>query len=92
MSEELQQNDLKNKELFNQNIDIIMSQTNVEDRLYVERVYMECENDVPQTVIKLMNLEVEHKPQKEPTIFENIRKILNEKDTMYHDVMARNRG
>ena len=73
-------------------IDIIMSQTNVDDRLYVERVFMECENDISQTVIKLMNLKVEDKPKKEPTIFENIRKILNEKDNIYHDVMARNRN
>jgi hypothetical protein len=92
MSENHQQIPVKNDQLFNQTIDIIMSQTNVEDRLHVERVYMECENDVPQTVIKLMNLDVEKKPQKEPTIFEHIRKILNQKDTIYHDMMSRNKG
>lgn len=86
-----EQPNTKSIEEHSETIDIIMSQTGAVDRLYVERVFMECENDITKTILQLMDLTVEESVQKEPTVFDQIRKILNEKDAIYHDVMAKNR-
>lgn len=78
---------------FKQEIHIISSQTGIEDKLYIERVFMECNNDIPATIIKLMNLSVEpKKPCNEPTVFDEIRIILNEKNALYYDIMAKKAG
>lgn len=74
---------------FAQEIDIIASQTGIDDKLHIERVFMECRNDISSTIIKLMNLIEKKRPVVEPNVFDEIRVILNEKDALYHDIMAR---
>ena len=83
--------DLRNKVVKAGDIDIVASQTGIHDRLQVERVLIECGNDVSSTIIKLMLLEEEKKKVKEPTEFDQIREILADKEKVYHDVMNKNR-
>lgn len=71
-------------------IDIIKSQTDIDDKLLIERTLMECKEDVATTILKLMNL-LPKEIQKEPTDIDIFREILNEKDKIYHDVMEKNK-
>ena len=70
-------------------IDIISSQTGEDDKLYIERVFMECGNDVSKTIIKILNIDTKV-DKKEKTVFDEIRQILNEKDAIYFDMIAKN--
>lgn len=72
-------------------VQVIQSQTNVDDILLIERTLMECNNDVPTTILTLMNM-LPQKIKKEPTDFDVLREILNEKDKIYHEVMNKNRN
>lgn len=85
MTEEVQV--VANSEL----LQIIKSQTNIDDILFIERTLMECNNDVPKTILTLMNL-LPKEIKKEPTDIDVLRKILNEKDKIYHEVMDKNRN
>lgn len=68
---------------------IISNQTNIDDTLLIEKTYFECNSDVGATVLKLMNISYKEKKVKQPTEFDEYRKILDEKDTEYHKVMAK---
>ncbi len=70
--------------------DIISSQTGIDDRLLIERTYMECQNDTAKTIMKLLNI-LPEEIHKEPTDIDIFRNILDEKDKIYHDMMARNK-
>jgi hypothetical protein len=88
MSEEIHSvNEKTNNDL----IEIIRSQTNIDDVLFIERKLMECNNDVPKTILTIMNL-LPKEIKKEPTDFDVLREILNEKDKIYHEVMDKNRN
>ena len=75
----------------NEVINIIQSQTNIDDVIYIERTLMECNNDVTKTILKLMNL-LPEAVDKEPTDIDVFREILNEKDKIYHEVMDKNKS
>jgi 5,10-methylenetetrahydrofolate reductase len=84
-------NDLRSKVIKAGDIDIVASQTGICDKLEIERVLIECGNDISLTIIRLMSLEEEKKKVKEPTEFDQIREILADKEQVYHDVMKTNR-
>ncbi len=71
--------------------DIIASQTGVDDRLVIERTYMECGNDISKTILKLLDLLPPEAPEKEPTDIEMFRLILDEKEAIYRDIVATNK-
>jgi hypothetical protein len=71
-------------------IEIIQSQSGIDDKLLIERTFMECNNDITKTILKLMNL-LPQEVHKEPTDIDIFREILNEKDRIYHDVMDKNK-
>jgi 5,10-methylenetetrahydrofolate reductase len=83
--------DLRNKVVKTVDIDIVASQTGIRDKLEIERVLIECGNDVSLTIIRLLSLKEEKKKVKEPTEFDQIREILADKEQVYHDVMKTNR-
>jgi hypothetical protein len=70
-------------------IDIIKKQTNVTDDLLIERVYYECENDPVKTITTLSKIETIPKKDTNHTVFDDIRKIVDEKENIYHN---RNKG
>lgn len=71
-------------------IDIIRSQTGCEDVDCIERVYIECGEDVVKTIMQLSNV-TEAPPRHIPTPseFDEVRKIVDEKENIYFE---RNKG
>ena len=71
-------------------IDIIVSQTGIQDVRKIECVLMECNNDISAAIFNLLKGDSQKKDEveKETTVFDEIRVILNEKDTLYHDMMT----
>lgn len=69
--------------------DIIASQTGIDDKLLIERTFMECNNDMTKTILKLLNILPPEAPPKEPSDIDVFRAILDEKDKIYHDIMSR---
>lgn len=99
MSEEIQvvdiqedtvQNDIICKDKLIEMIEIIKSQTDIDDTLLIERTLMECKEDISKTILTLMNL-LPKEIQKEPTQIDLFREILNEKDKIYHEIMEKNK-
>lgn len=70
-------------------IDIIASQTGIDDKLLIERTFMECNNDTARTILCLLHIAPKEPAKKELTDIDVFRQILDEKDKIYHDVMAR---
>lgn len=95
MSEEIQIESLDSVQVQESNniteYDIIASQTGVDDKLVIERTYMECGNDISKTILKLLDLLPPEAPQKEPTDMEMFRQILDEKEAIYRDIVAANK-
>jgi hypothetical protein len=90
MTENLQ--DLRHNKIKEGDIDIIAQQTGINDKLQIERVLLENNNDISKAIIALLDLEhLESMPisvlNEETTVFNQIRIILNEKEQIYHDVM-----
>lgn len=81
-------NDIKQNTVRQGDIDIIAHQTGLTDTLYIERVLIECNNDIAATILKLMGT-MPKSIQKEPSAFEQIRMILDEKEKLFYDAMAR---
>ena len=67
---------------------IISKQTNIEDLVLIEKTYFECDNDVGATVLKLMNITYKSKPKPPRTQFDDYREILDDKDTVYQQIVA----
>jgi hypothetical protein len=67
--------------------DIISKQTGVTDMLLIEKTYYACDSDVAQTILTLMDV-VYEKPAKKPrTLFDDIREIVDEKATVYQNML-----
>jgi hypothetical protein len=66
-------------------IDSIKKQTNVSDDALIEQTYKDCAGDELKAIMKLLNIE-ERKSSKPPTLFDNIREILDEKDKIYQEL------
>jgi hypothetical protein len=101
MSEEIQSNikDFKANTIRSGDVAIIASQTGIEDTLYIERVLMECNNDIAKTILSLLGQNDDGAGTSmgdggsrgvvsEPTVFDQIRIILNEKDAIYQAMKA----
>lgn len=70
-------------------LDIIKKQTDVQDDLLIERVYYESGNDPVKTITTLSKIEIIKKKDTPHTVFDDIRKIVDEKENIYHN---RNKG
>lgn len=68
-------------------IDIIENQTNITDRVLIERVYYENNKSIPDTIMQLMKYDYckpfEIKPR---TVFDDIRTIVDEKEKIFFQV------
>jgi hypothetical protein len=70
--------------------EIISKQTGQDDLLIIEKTYFECECDVGETVLKLLNIAFLKKTKAIRTQFDEMREILDEKDTIYQEVIKKN--
>jgi tRNA isopentenyl-2-thiomethyl-A-37 hydroxylase MiaE len=66
---------------------IISDQTNEKDLVLIEKTFFECNADVGATILKLMNISYVEKPKKARTHIDEMRDILDEKDTEFQKVM-----
>lgn len=85
---ELNATELRNNIVDENDILLISSQTGIKDEVLIRRTLCECQNDIASSIIKL--LDIQHRVQvhvevKEPTVFTQIRGILDEKDRIFHD-------
>lgn len=84
-------NELRNNVVDDNDIVLISSQTGIKDEVLIKRVLCECENDIANSIIRLLDIQdrVDDRQEevKEPTVFDQIRGILDEKDRIFHDVM-----
>lgn len=82
-------NDIKKNTVRQGDIDIIAHQTGINDTLYIERILLECNNDIAATILKLIGTTPNSNAiAKEPSAFEQIRMILDEKEKLFYDAMA----
>lgn len=84
--------DLQNNIVKDSDIAAIVHQTGVNDTLLIKRTLIECENNISSTIIRLLsgtNTVNLTEPKKEHGVFDEIRKILNEKDAIYHHAMSK---
>lgn len=77
-------------------IEYIMNQTLITDTLVIKRHLAENNNNVPLTILSLLGLQQDKttcwQTTPENTVFGEIRKILNEKESIYQDVMKANKN
>lgn len=90
IQDDVVQNNISRNDKLLEIIDIIKSQTDIDDSLLIERTLMECNQDISKTILTLMNL-LPQEIQKEQTDIDIFREILNEKDRIYHEVMDKNK-
>lgn len=69
-------------------IGIIAKQAGIDDLLLAEKSYYECKGDVSKAILSLMNITVSlqrhEKEEKEKTVFDDIREIMDEKEALFH--------
>lgn len=84
-------NELRASILIDSDVEYIANQTSVHDYILIKRHLAENNNNIPMTVLSLLNLKQDEtiavSSKTENTVFDEIRKILNEKDIIYQDVM-----
>ena len=68
---------------------IISKQTGVQDTILIEKTFFECDSDIGATVLKLMKIEFKARPKTPRTEFDHYREILDDKDTVYQELIAR---
>lgn len=77
-------------------IEYISKQTCVNDTVAIKRHLAENNNNVPLTILSLLNLQQDKttcwQNTNENTVFNEIRKILNEKEVIFQDVMKSNKN
>jgi hypothetical protein len=83
--------ELRGSVLVDRDIEYIAHQTSVHDHILIKRHLAENNNNIPLTILSLLNLKEDQTSivsnRTENTVFDEIRKILNEKEIIYQDVM-----
>lgn len=98
MSDEvvLNANELRESIITDADIEFISNQTNITDIIAIKRHLADNNNNISSTIVTLLDLTQDNqtcaKHNTENTVFDEIRKILNEKETIYQDVMKGNKN
>ena len=72
--------------------EIISKQTGEEDLVHIEKTYYECNGDIGATICKIQNISYQEKPKKPYSKIDEFREILDEKDTIYQDLLKSYKG
>ena len=67
--------------------EIVSKQTDIADLIFIEKTFFECNGYIGATILKLMNIEFKERPKPPVTEFDEYRKILDDKDTVYQEVL-----
>jgi hypothetical protein len=66
-------------------IDIVKSQTDIQDEDYISNVLKECDNDVIKAIMTLSDIKDAPKRNvSTPSVFDEIRTIVNEKEQLFY--------
>lgn len=78
----------------NETYKIISDQTGINDLLHIEKTYYECNGDEVSTILKLMNMSLPktRNTKKLKTLFDDLREICDEKDTIFQEFLSKNRN
>lgn len=72
---------------FDDDVDIIMSQTGIEDREAIENCYTQTNYSIADTIMQLMNYHYAKKTIDKPkTVIDDVREILESKEKVYYEV------
>lgn len=71
--------------------DIVSKQTGIDDMLLIEKVFFECNSDVGSCILTLMDIKFETKPEPISTEFDEYRRILDDKDRIYQQVVEKSK-
>jgi hypothetical protein len=92
----LNANELRGSINTDDDIECIINQTGITDIITIKRHLADNNNNVSSTILTLMDLKEDQqtcaKTNTENTVFDEIRLILNEKETIYQDVMKGNKN
>ena len=66
--------------------EIISKQTGETDLILIEKTFFECDSDIGKTILKILNVSYKEKRKPELTYFDEMRKICDEKDTIFQDL------
>jgi hypothetical protein len=66
-------------------IDIIMRQTGVKDKIKVRQAYFKNKKNISTTILELMSIEFDKPDDKPKTEIEKLRHILDEKEKIYQN-------
>jgi hypothetical protein len=67
-------------------VEIIKKQSGETDEVEIEKMYLFCNNDISDTILKLSKIVVADKPVKRETFFDKMRTILDEKATIFQNI------
>lgn len=71
-------------------IDIVKSQTDVQDEDYILTVFEECKKDIVKTIMTLSK--IQHAPKRNtttPSVFDEIRAIVDEKEQLFFELRSK---
>lgn len=73
---------------------LISKQTGLNDLIYIERVYYECDRDEIKTIVKLMDrpYALTNEEKRPRTMFDDIRQICDEKDTIFQEMLSKQKN
>jgi hypothetical protein len=84
-------NELRGSIVLDGDIEFISKQTSIFDHILIKRHLVENNNNIAMTILSLLNLQQDEPTHQnasaETTVFGEIRKILNEKELIYQEVM-----
>ena len=64
-------------------VDIIKRQTGIDNKHKIQQSYNECDKDIGNTILMLLNIQIPKKVEKIASKFDEIREIFDEKDRIY---------
>ena len=73
-------------------IEMIKIQTGINDIELITKIYDECNNNLIETVYKLLDINLSPLKIKELTEFDIMRNILDEKDTIYQQLISQQKN
>lgn len=67
-------------------LDIVYNQTNCKDCDVIQKIYLECNKDIVETLAKLSNItECASRNKTQPSEFDEFRKIMDEKEKIFYE-------
>lgn len=73
-----------------EDLDLIKNQTNCQDDLEIERVFLKNNSNIIKTIMEISNFKVDKNREKPLTLFDDLRAICDEKDKIFQNKIKPN--